>query len=239
MEEKKKVENKFKQVWANRRNRAMIQLAGYILFFILIGAIIDFERANISYLEGTNSSQKTISFSFYDNYEFYYNITYLGIVDEPVKYMNIDGYRYKQKQVFQVRDTLEKYYFEDHKLYQIKNTLVEIPTPFSLSLERLSPSMLYTYIKKAKQNSKTEYADKLIKKEYILSVHDFARLYQNEEIDIKGNIYIITYEKDKMINKVELDLTAYNKMKYELNYKNIGKVKSFYKEDFLPISNDN
>lgn len=233
MKEKQKEENKFKQIWGNKRQRAMIQLAGYLLFFILIGVLIDFDSPHESYLESEEKTKETISFAKYDNYEFYYNITYLGLADEPVKYMNIDGYRYSNKRFFSVRDTLEKYYMDDSAFYQVTSDFVEISSPFAFLFDRLSPNLLDTYIQKAKMNSKTEYADQVIKKEYILSIQDFALLYAGDRVNVEGNIVIATYEKDKMIYKIELNLANYNKMKYELNYKNIGKVSPFSKEDVL------
>lgn len=239
MEKKQKEESKFRQVWGNKRSRAMIQLSAYILFFILVGTFIDFNHANSSYLEEETQSMNNLSFSHYDNYEFYYNVTYLGLADEPVKYFNIDGYRYKEKQFLTVRDTLEKYYIENNKLYKVEDTLTEITTPFFLPFGNISPSFLHTYITHAKLNSKTEYADKTIKKDYILSVREFAKLYQSDVVELEGNISIITYEKDKTIYKVELDLTSYNKMKYELNYKNVGKVDFFSSQDILSLSHLN
>lgn len=229
-EEKKEISN-FKRVWQNKRYKAMIKLAGYILFFILIGVVIDFNGADSSYTDKV--TPKKVSFKSYNNYNFYYNITYLGLVDEPVNYISIDGSRYGQNQIFTIRNTDEKYFLESHKLYQIKEQLEEITSPFFLSFDKLSPSRLSAYIEKGKLESKTEYADQTVKKEYSLSVEDFAKMYQDEKVEIEGIVRIITYEQDNVVHKIELDLTAYNKMKFEFNYKEIGKVKPFYKEDFL------
>lgn len=221
----------FKKVWQNKRYKAMIKLVGYFLFFILVGVMIDFNREDSSYVDKVE--QKKLSLKTYNNYNFYYNITYLGLVDEPVNYISIDGNRYKENQFFTIRNTDERYFLENHKLYQIKEQLEEITSPFFFPLDKFSPSSLSIYIEKSKMESKTEYADQTVKKEYTLPVKSFAKMYQDETVEIEGNVQIITYEKDKMIHKIELDLTAYNKMKFEFNYKEIGKVKPFYKEDFL------
>lgn len=231
--DEKREENKFKEIWSNRRYKAMIQLALYCLFFILIGVFINFDHEDTS---DNSVNDRPISFSSYDNYAFYYNITYLGNLDEPLQYINIEGYRDREKQFFELRDTLEKYYMEKGKLYIVKDDLEEVTTPFFLPFDRLSPSFLTTYMEKGRFDSKTEYADGTVKKVYFIPVFEFAKLYQDDFTQKEGFVSMTTYEKNKIVNKVELDLTIYNQMKLELNYKEIGKVSPFYKEDIIPAS---
>lgn len=228
-----------KELYGNRRYRALFTLGLYAIFFLIVLAI--FVSGKSSYNENLDDNKDLTTldkFRAVNNYEYYYNVE--KVVGTDTIYYNIEGKRYLNKEVFTIKNDINGYYIEDNILYVTRDNIKEktLQRPLSVDFTKLKPFNIVDLIKLASLESTTSnYSDDTIKNSYLLPVKDFVRLYFNERVEDKDNSFvgINTYEKDGNITKIEMDLTNADKYenyiidfhKLELNYKNISFVKDF------------
>lgn len=225
---------KGKELWSNRRYRALLIMGIYLLFFILLFNLISF-GGNTESKQETVSPSKEISLVNMDRYDFYMNIVYLGAADEPIKSFNIDGTRFKNKQHFTIRETEQTFYKEVNNYFTVTDQILPVETPLLVNFDGVEPSMIDTYLKKSTFISKTEYANKTVKEMYSMPIHDFALLYMGDIVVIPGNVILSTYKSKNQTERIELDLSMYNKIKIEISYKNINDVTSFDKKSLIKV----
>lgn len=236
--EKKKVSkfketyNKIKQLYDNRKYRALVILGFYVIFFLVIIVMINLSKTavnNSNYEEFTTTEK----FKIMNNYEYTYKIE--KNLNEEIIYYNIVGKRNINKEIFTVENDINTYYIEDGKIYIFQNSnKEEIDNPLSINLLALRPNNLSDFLKNSTLKSTTnDYQNNTIKNTYLLPIKDFMKLYFNDEtFDEENFISIITTEENNQIIKVEMDFTNINMNeehiidvnKLEFNYQNIGSV---------------
>ena len=230
---------KIKELYSNRRYRALMNLGLYAIFFIVVFAILMGGSATNNSLKDADKELTTLDrFKVANNYEYYYDIE--RTIDAGVIYYNVEGKRYLNKEVFNIKDDINGYYVEDDIVYVTRDSIKEklLQGPLSVDLTKIKPLNIVNLIMQAQLESTTNnYKEGTVKNSYLLPVKDFIRLYFSEIIEDKDNLFISinTYEADGNIIKVEMDLTNADKYeefiidfhKLELNYKSINHVEDF------------
>ena len=237
---KKIAENfkKFKELYANRRYRAMMILGLYVIFFLIVVAIITTGKTAIMDNDDNQDLTTIDKFKAMNNYEYSYNVE--KSFGKDVIYFDIEGKRYFNKEEFNIKDDINGYYVEDNVVYLTRDNVKEklLDGPLSIDLVKLRPFNLANLIQMAQlETSTNNYTDDTVEKNYLLPVKDFIKLYFNADVEDKDGdfVSIKTYEKDGNITKVEMDLTKADKYddylidchKLEFNYSNINQVKDF------------
>jgi hypothetical protein len=232
---------KAKELYANRRYRALFILGLYAIFFMIVIAI--FNTSSSAYVPIEEEKPKDVvldKFGKLNNYEYSYKIE--RVIGSDVIYYNVDGKRYQNKEMFVINDDINDYYTENSTIYIIRDNLKEkvLEKPLTVDLLLLRPQNIVNLVLLSQLESKTDiYTDESVRKSYLLPVKDFIKLYFNEEVEENEKfISINTYEKDNEIIKVEIDLSSADQFdqyiidfhKLEFNYSNFDKVEEFNKD---------
>ena len=226
--------NKIKEIYANRRYRALITLGLYFLFFIFVYLIISSGKP-ISETDNHLPSDMIRDFGAITNYEYTYEIE--QTIDNEFIYFNITGERDLNKEVFIVENDSNNYFIENDEIYIIKDNKKEIilDNPIFTDLLKFRPNNIEKLISSSTlQATTTNHQQNTIIKTYSLTTKDFVKLHFNNEIDNEEDfISINVTEKDNNIIRIEIDFSnmknneeyKINFNKLEINYYNVGNVK--------------
>lgn len=189
---------KFLDLWMVPRYRALIILGLYIIFFAVV--ISSFKTDSYVYRPIKNKENALEKYEKMDNYQ--YSAT---IENEISKKMS--GRVYKDKQLIMLDNN--NYYYDGNKLYKKEDSYIEFnENLLEFDIWRFTPKLICELIQNGKLESKTEYADGIKSKTYLVSLVDFIKLYFGDDTTGKESVYVTLYEHDNMITKVELDLTS-------------------------------
>lgn len=247
MEEEKKEEKKkkisfkdIKEFLSDKRNKAIVKLIIYLIFFVFVIIyirIINYRSNN--YIKRIDSDEitelpKTITDKISllkdaDNYRFKYEIITIDS-DTEITYI-IDGKRYNNNYYFTIsNDNLnEEYYYDNDKLYIIKDDIKEIVSTYNFSdLSYYRISNIYDYLLNATYNYKQENANGDILINSSLPISKFYELNQIDKIS-DDTLIIETVENNESIN-VSMNLsniaiTNINNLNVSIN--DINKVEEF------------
>lgn len=247
MEEEKKEEKKkkisfkdIKEFLSDKRNKAIVKLIIYLIFFVFVIIyirIINYRSNN--YIKRIDSDEitelpKTITDKISllkdaDNYRFKYEIITIDS-DTEITYI-IDGKRYNNNYYFTIsNDNLnEEYYYDNDKLYIIKDDIKEIVSTDNFSdLSYYRISNIYDYLLNATYNYKQENANGDILINSSLPISKFYELNQIDKIS-DDTLIIETVENNESIN-VSMNLsniaiTNINNLNVSIN--DINKVEEF------------
>lgn len=225
---------KIKEFFSNKRYRALTILALYILFFIFIFSIMNFDDAKKFY-ENEEKTYNSNPLFRLEKYEFHYDIEFLNELDYPINKYSIDGKTYGSNTLFYINETMQTYFIEDNTYYLFTNGMFQKQNEEIFDINKLSAINIYLYLKEAKRESVTTYENGDKKENYSMNVNEFSKLYMGEITDKQGDIYIETYYKKNNINKIIMYLGNYNNTKINIEYNNINKVNYFTKEDTLSM----
>lgn len=233
----RKAKDTFMSLWRNPRTRAMMILTLYFFLFLFLITSIRHKPKETVMKEKEEIETKE-SFGTLDNYEYDMNILYKNTTG-TANYI-ISGMRYQESHMFHTNESLIPYYVKEDGIYQKQGTeLILSPLNYGINLYQLSPKLISSLVLKAELQSKVSYEDTGSKYLYQMPVIEFLALYdQNSPLLLQlpqGDILFYIYEKENMVEKVELDLTPFYMLTDEtttsymvtIEYKNIGKVKAF------------
>lgn len=218
---------KWQEIWGNPRYKALIKLGIYILLIIFVFIIFDMTGKNDKEKATVPSSN---TFKEYSNYAYVYQFTYVNEADEPIKNFQVQGKRYIDSSLFTIDETGNTY-FERKGSYFLATTKEPISNVIFFDFSTIIPSKLALYIEKMTFEYQTTYADGTLKKGYVIDIPKFASLYAGDSINKQGSVFCTTYEKDKKMNRVTLDMRAYNGILVDIYYQNIHKIDDF-REDY-------
>lgn len=234
MKEKKisKTYNKIKELYNNRKYRALIILGGYAIFFLVVIMMINLSKTEVS---GTDFKELTTieKFKEINNYEYTYKVE--KTLNDEIVYCNIMGRRNINKEIFNIENDTNTYYIENGETYIVQdNNKEKMNDSICINLLVLQPSNISNFLQSSTlQTTTTNHQNNTILNTYSLPLKDFIKLYFYEEIDDEENfVSIITTEENNNIIKIEMDFTnigIYEEYtidfdKLEFNYQNIGKV---------------
>jgi hypothetical protein len=234
----------FKEIWQNKRYKALIQLGLYLIFFIFLFSLISKSNEPIENETGDKDNNK-IKNNFAYNYTFEIKkegiekiINYTGLVnnDENLGKKDIDN-------------KVSEYYLKGDKTYilgVVDGKWREQEEDYNIYEEMDVTFINYDNIQRMIEKSElvsteTLHREKMIIKNYEISLIDTINIYndinnielENEE-EIEGSLLIKLYEKDNLSFKIEMDITDLIKY-YDalieryfviLDYSDIGNVSS-------------
>lgn len=247
MEEEKKEEKKkkisfkdIKEFLSDKRNKAIVKLIIYLIFFVFVIIyirVINYRSNN--YIKKVDSDEtielpKTITDKIAllkdaNNYKFRYEIGTVNS-DTEITYI-IEGKRYNNHYYFTISsDNLnEEYYYNNDILYIIKDDMKEIVSTnhfADLSLYRISN--IYDYLLNATYNYKQENANGDILINSSLSINKFYELNQIDQ-NSDDTLIIETVENNDIIivsmNLSNIEITNINNLNISIN--DINKVEEF------------
>ncbi len=223
-----------KNVWKNKRQRALLSLFLWFIFFVIVFALvggpvnIDEEyRRRLTDEESEVSNSPIENFANMDNYEFNYLITIInnGVSNNQI----ITGTYYKGGYFFTLNGV--KYYIKDN-LYKVDDlnktlNLFKDDDPNNIlniiDVQLFTKEKLLPMLKDGEYGSSTTYKDKSVVTNYTYEIN-------NHIINLETNEY------EHIINSIEIDLTDYYDKKYSevkvtISYKNINNIVD-YKTDY-------
>ena len=221
----------FKKLMKNKRYKALFKLGLFILFFITIFLVFDLGQGEKYLNENQLQSNKNSLYEL-NNYSFSYIVKNANIYNELSTSLTINGYRNKEKYVFEVLEHNSKYYYED-KLYTYNTEIVPYMGESFIDIKLYNPENIKKYIDKSNLDSTTTYSDGKVKKIYKIDVVTFSSFINDNVITTDKDITITIYENNGELESVELDLLNYNKSNIMISYHNINNIVDFNKESLL------
>ena len=196
------------ELWHIPRYRSLLVLGIYIVFFMIVIALID-----ISKPVNLNDKPKVNVLDVYSSMESY---KYKAIIENE-KTETLTGKVYVSDQIINFNE--ENYYYNNIYLYKQDGEVYKKVSEKVLDFEiwRMTPPIIRALVKKGKFDSKTEYSDGIIANTYLVSVSDFVKLYYVEDTENYESIKITLYENKNNILKVYLDLTNVYKHSQDAN----------------------
>lgn len=208
---KEKIE-KFKELWAVPRYKAIIELIMFFIFFAVIFLIM-FIMSLFAEEEPIEIKKSTIeNFTSMENYEYIYEINY--IINKETLTKEIKGTKYDSTNNFKILS--DKYYIKDNSIFNSNDEIVTNINEYDLI--ELEPINIVTKLNEIENKNITTYNDGKIKTEYNSDLYS-----------------ITTYEEDNYIYEIDLDLTnkikeTNNKITYysiKITYTNINNINSY------------
>ncbi len=208
---KEKIE-KFKELWAVPRYKAIIKLIMFFIFFAIIFLIM-FIMSFFAEEEPIEIKKSTIeNFTSMENYEYTYEINY--IINKETLTKEIKGTKYDNTNTFKILS--DKYYIENNIILNSNKEIVNNINEYDLI--ELEPINIVTKLNEIENKNITTYNDGKIKTEYNSDLYS-----------------ITTYEEDNYIYEIDLDLTnkikeTNNKITYysiKITYTNINNINSY------------
>lgn len=215
--EEKKEKLTFKEVWKNKRYRALIILGFYLFFFLfLITGIRNHEPNKPS----TPLDSPQSSFEMLNNYE----ATYVFTIEDAKFHLNV--IRYREKEVLETEETGEKYYIEEDHFYQVVEEKLQVKSDklWNLPYLKLRPDELSKLLKYSTFQHQTDYQNNRNKKTYQISVKGFLSWLDGSFSTNEEMVTIVTEEVNGMMMGIEIDLTHYNGEKIAITYQNHNQI---------------
>lgn len=175
-----------KNLWNNPRSHALIVLCLYILFFVIIFSLVDFNGTN-----KTPDNVLSINDNFYTLKEYNYKIS----IKKNEELIGLSGTKGSNEQ-FKIGDDI--YTIIDNEIFDIKSNKYNL---YDIEWVSLSPSSLKLFESKGILNATTKYKNGIVKEEYELECSKFNLKYTGtcemglsksetnvEKIELKFNI---------------------------------------------------
>ncbi len=223
------VKNFFKDIFKNKRKRAVVSLLFWIAFFVIVFFMIGGSNTvPKEYRSGESrpSVNALDNFKKMSNFEFSYLIT---IEDKVVNNYKIDGTYYNKNYYFQMNG--QDYYFMDNNVYLVNDNerkLVKFNSIDSTNLfniinfELLTKDSVSTFIESSEEKNKTTYKDGKVVTNFVY------KNYDNKQISI------VSSEYSNIIDNIEMDFSNYFNQNYKqftinMTYKNINNIANYDK----------
>lgn len=231
--------NNIKSFLSDKKNKALVKLGLWFIFFILVIVYIKFlEYKKSNYVSNKpvvdelpitiTDANKVLSNS--TNYEFSFEYHITSDVDNIY---TIKGQRYYNKYLINYNDL--NYYY-DNELYLLNENGKELIDNNDIinGLQIFDASKVYKYLLNSEYEYKQENADGIITIRSKLPLSKFGDIIGENIVD-ESFITIESVQKDDTLIGINIDLSNYYKMKdtncllYKVNiiYSNYGNVKNF------------
>ena len=214
---------------AYSKNKSIVMLAGYGVFFIFVFVFIAMGNFNSSsnksykyYIEENNKIEENVD-NTVTNYEYSYKIT------DNTNIIEVTGTKTKEKEIFTYNGI--SYNKQNNNIYlnDGTNTLV---TDNIFNTDLYSYEYMDNFFKEKNTKEKTTYEDGSIKKIYSINSKEYFDYMKEDKctnVDCTNINIDVTINKNskEQIEKVTINLTNYYKYNYliELNYTNINNIK--------------
>lgn len=209
----KKFVNKFKQLWKDKRYRSLMILLMYLIFFIIIFSILNFDSSKVQ-----SNYERIIKFKDYNIYDFSVELD----INDFVYQLNGKHYQDKYEFIFDNQNF-------DMTYDEIKQSNLDINivntfefTPYFIN-NILDNSVLISEKKVVATNE--------IVKEYSLDLSKYLQMldYNLDSYNPNDAILIMVTEFSNQVTSITLDLTnfyknleeAYQEYKITINYSNL------------------
>lgn len=229
MEDVKKI---FKSIMASERKKAFLSLAFWIIFFIIVFALIGSRPDEIPTVDKKNNNNVVLTDSSLENFEKMSNFEFSYLIEitnnNITNNYKIEGTYYNNKYYLTINN--KEYYIMDNTLYVVddiskKLSTVIINEPNSIfaymDIRLLTKESLHTFIKSSTEKSKTTYKDGSVESHHTYTSYD--------EKTIKFKIS----EYGNIINAIEMDFSNYfnvgQRFTISASYKNINNISTYAK----------
>ena len=212
----KKVINKFRELWKDKRYRSLMILLMYLIFFIIIFSILNFDSGKVH-----SNYEQTIEFKDYNIYDFSIELDINTFV------YSLNGKRYQDKYEFIFDNQNFDMNYDEIRQSNLDINIVNVFefTPYFIN-NMLDNSVLISEKKMVATNE--------IVKEYSLDLSKYLQILDyNLDIYNPDDIILITMtELDNQVTNIKLDLTnfyknleeAYQEYKITINYSNLNNI---------------
>lgn len=182
---------KFKELRANPKTKALSSLIIWLLFFVIIIIFVRGMNGNANHIPQQNYNNSIIT-----NYEYTYNNGQVVIF----------GKKYGDKQLFIVSNN--KYYYDGNNGYLVNGDSLKIVQEFDLGLLKIDLDMINNLTDRLSFREIGE------DREYIVPLVNFINLFEiDTAVDLSlannYNIIIRKYYKNNDLYKVDIDLSNY------------------------------
>ncbi|MCI9233015.1 MAG: hypothetical protein HFH08_00290 [Bacilli bacterium] len=209
----------------NRKTRALVKLALWGFFFLLIFSIFDVRGTHTPTKDTLSSKEEWKTMLNYKS-----EITFT-INEETYILNSVRNGSYEKLKIGE-----DVYYLEQDYLYHLEGynkKFIKETSLLGYDLLKLRPDFLNEILLNSKLEYTTNYEDsKLVKKGYSINTAKFVELYHQSIITDDSFVTIEVMEKNNQIVQIELDLKEMQKYsqtiiqvyKIKIIYSDIGKV---------------
>lgn len=216
---KNKIVNTINFFKNNSRNRALLTLSLYIIFFAIVFAIFGGSSSNQNYNnidnkpdDSTNIVDVLEKYKKLNKYSFIIDVNYV-IGSEVVRY-TLDG-EVKDKDIYFIDSENNQYYFTNNLLFlDGEDVLEERDNPIVKEVLKYQPSFVYDLIKQAELQFKIDnIAEKTVEKIYKLDIRKINGYEYNDEL----YMLVTTIENEEKIKNVTISFENLEEEKVSFN----------------------
>lgn len=236
----KKSKGIIKELYSTEKGRSLLFFGFYIIFFVAV-AILMRSMHEVASTNNNNKELKTeVTYRYHlekiqaENYHY----KYLSTVGDNVSLFEGDRSETKELFTMTTNGTISKY-FRDGELFvkEAEGVWVASDTPYLLE-EFYEVDTIEEILNQANFISKTEYERGGGSLTFKISNAKLIKIIEKKEaLETEQNEIILNLDKDKNIEKIEYNLTAYGTylmktitpVKMEITYSNFGEIKEIEK----------
>lgn len=227
-QKRKEKREKVKAFLSDRRNKAIVKLCIYFIFFLFVIIYIRVMDTRKPVVPSSPNLPDTITTAVStlnnDNYEYGIEYNYNNEI------FKLTGKKYDNKYLIIYN---ENTYYYDGNLYLIGEEKTPMQSDKIKYLLMLDSKKVYNYLYNSKYNYKQEDANNNVTINSYMKLSDFGTLI-NEKLDNENHIIFNTVETNGTLTKVNIDLSNYIKVNEQdaslsvnITYKNINNVQDF------------
>lgn len=196
-----------KEIWSNKRYRALIIFGGYF-FFLTFLVILIRTTDSTSVLEEETQNKNSL-----ENYEYEY------IIEKDETYQ-ITGEHYGTKELIHNVTDNKTYVIEDEQFYEIiQNKMIPSSDKiYGIHLLKLQQKNIKTLLEKCNLTYTKTYQENRIVKTYEITVKDFYHWYDGTFSNQEDIIFISLEETNQLITKISFDFSALDQSKRTITY---------------------
>lgn len=222
-----------KNVFKNKRQRAIVSLLFWFFFFVIVFILMGGSSAIPKSYPTNESVKNNDTGNSFDNFKNMENFEYsflITIKENNVTDMyKIEGTYYKDKYYFELDNN--KYYINNNLIYSVNEDERKLKEFKSIDPKNLfnridfgllTKKNIYTFISSSDEKSKTTYKDGSILSNLIYKSYDDRK------------IEIVVSEYSNIISNIDMDFKDYFDIKYDefkvnITYKNINNIAEYDK----------
>lgn len=236
----KKAKGIIKELYSTEKGRSLLFFGFYIIFFIVVAILM----RSMHDVTSTSNHKKELKTEVTYRYQLEklqaanYHYKYLSTIGEAISLF--EGDRNASKELFTMTSNgITSKYFRDGELFikEEEGIWIASNTPYLLE-DFYEVDQIEEILNQASFISKTEYERGGSSLNFKISNAKLIKIIEKKEVvETEQNEIILTLDKEKNIEKIEYNLTAYGTyltkkvtpVKIEITYSNFGEIKEIEK----------
>ena len=200
----------WKEIWANKRYRALLIFGFYLVFLSFLVILIRTTDSSTSSLQEDTSHKNS---NQVENYEYEY------VIEKEETY-RITAEHYDSKELVHDVTSNATYVIEKGQFFEvIQNKMIPCSDKiYGLHLLKLNQNNIQTLLEKCNLTYTKTYQDNRVVKNYEITVKNFYNWYDGTFSNNTEIIPIIVEETNDFITQISLDLTHFDHSKRTITY---------------------